>query len=71
MVEQTKSISFNEVYAMALEDYPVKIITIDEDGDPIDIDINEEPRLAWMKGFIKAKQLYRNPDKGEFNNGKD
>ena len=61
MAEQTKSISFNEVYAMALEEYPVKVITIDEDGDPIDI--NEEPRLAWMKGFIRAKQLYRNPDK--------
>ena len=61
MAEQTKSISFNEVQNMALEDYPVKVITIDEDGDPIDI--NEEPRLAWMKGFIRAKQLYRNPDK--------
>lgn len=61
MAEQTKSISFNEVYDMALEVYPVKVITIDEEGDPIDI--NEVPRLAWMKGFIRAKQLYRNPDK--------
>lgn len=69
MAEQTKSISFNEVQKMALEDYPVKIITIDEDGDPVDI--NAVPRLAWMRGFIKAKQLYRNPDKEEFNNGKD
>ena len=56
-----KSISFNEVYAMALEDYPVNCITVDEDGDPVDM--NEEPRNAWMRGFIKAKQLYRNPDK--------
>lgn len=61
MEEQTKSISFNEVQNMALEDYPVKFITIDEDGDPIDI--NENLRLAWMKGFIRAKRLYRNSDK--------
>lgn len=58
MAEQTKSISFNEVQNMALEDYPVKVITIDEDGDPIDI--NEVPRLAWMKGFVRAKTIYRN-----------
>ena len=41
MEEQTKSISFNEVQNMALEDYPVKFITIDEDGDPIDINENQ------------------------------
>ena len=55
-----KFISFNEVQKMALEDYPVKVIAFDEDDDPVDI--NEGPRLAWMKGFIRAKQLYR-PDK--------
>lgn len=48
---------------MALEDYPVKVITIDEDEDPIDI--NEDLRLAWMKGFIRAKRLYRNSDGGD------
>lgn len=50
--------SFKEVYNMALEEYPVKVITFDEDEDPVDI--NERPRLAWMKGFVKAKTLYRN-----------
>lgn len=69
MVEQTKSISFNEVHSMALEAYPVNL-TIDKEGDGL-IDTNEGPRLAWIKGFIKAKQLYRNPDKEKFNNGKD
>lgn len=69
MAEQTKSISFNEVHSMALEAYP-KILLIDEKGEGL-IDTNEGLRLAWMKGFIKAKQLYRNPDKEKFNNGKD
>ena len=54
---------------MALEAYPVNL-TIDKEGDGL-IDTNEGPRLAWMKGFIKAKQLYRNLDKEKFNNGKD
>ena len=43
---------------MALEEYPVKVITFNEDEDPVDI--NERSRLAWMKGFVKAKTLYRN-----------
>lgn len=54
---------------MALEAYP-KILLIDEKGEGL-IDTNEGLRLAWMKGFIKAKQLYRNIDKEKFNNGKD